>query len=157
MSPCAVLRASPWRVRRAALPSSPGRITAPLGDGPKPSPASNPEADRRIAMPFTIRVLDMEQGDCTLIRCPNGDLVMVECGSKSGFTDDRRITAQMAVREWTKNNLGAIDALILTHPDRDHYSEVGNILGEYTWLSDVQVGNKTIKACKFDAIDVLKI
>ncbi|HLF26431.1 MAG TPA: MBL fold metallo-hydrolase [Anaerolineae bacterium] len=108
-------------------------------------------------MPFTIRVLDMEQGDCTLIRCPNDELVMVDCGSKSGFTDDRRITVQMAVREWTKKNLNAIDALILTHPDRDHYSEVGNILGEYTWLSDVKVGAKTIKAQKFKAVDVLQI
>lgn len=108
-------------------------------------------------MPFNIRVLDMEQGDCTLVRCPNGALVMVDCGSKSGFSDDRRITAQMSVREWTKSHAGTIDALILTHPDKDHYSEVWGVLGDWTWTDDVDVGNITIPAQAFSAIKVSKI
>ena len=108
-------------------------------------------------MLFTIRVFDMEQGDSTLIRCPDGKLVMVDCGSKSGFTDDRRIAVQMAVREWTQKTNNTINTLILTHPDRDHYSEVGNILGKYAWQDDVQVGNKTITARKFKAVKVSNV
>lgn len=108
-------------------------------------------------MPFTVRVLDMEQGDCTLIKCPDDRLVMVDCGSKSGFSDDRMVVAQMSARDWAIANGNKIDALILTHPDKDHYSQVFNVLGRFEWDNDVQVGNEVYRAGRLNKVKLPNI
>jgi competence protein ComEC len=65
------------------------------------------------------------QGDCTLLLCPDGRNILVDCGSTNLF-DSIRVGALM------KKELGEggkIDLLVVTHPDSDHYNQIGPILG----------------------------
>lgn len=41
-------------------------------------------------MPPVLKItyLNVGQGDCTLIKCPNGTTLMVDCGSAQGANDD---------------------------------------------------------------------
>jgi beta-lactamase superfamily II metal-dependent hydrolase len=82
---------------------------------------------------FDIICFYMGQGDCSLIRCPDGTMVMIDCGSKSDFQSDYLKIAASQVRDpdWAGNKM-RIDALILTHKDADHHSQVGWVLGETT-------------------------
>ena len=36
------------------------------------------------AQELTIHFIDVGQGDCTLVECPNGDTVLIDCGTSSG-------------------------------------------------------------------------
>lgn len=74
---------------------------------------------------FRITAIDSGQGDCALIECPNGTNVMVDCGSSRNAHSSRE-----HVREVLSQRIGdaAIDVLVLTHPDRDHYNWVPAVL-----------------------------
>jgi competence protein ComEC len=65
-------------------------------------------------------------GDCSVIMMPNGTIAMIDCGSAryAGVTANQ-------VRAELPNNHGitrTIDLLVMTHPDRDHYSLIGDVL-----------------------------
>ena len=81
---------------------------------------------------LTIHFIDVGQGDCTLIECPGGNKILVDCGSVGGGD-------AQAVREYLLEQLDAtsprIDTLIITHPDRDHYNLVSRVLSD-----DIEVG-----------------
>jgi len=75
---------------------------------------------------FKLLFVDMGQGDCAIIRCPDGNVVMVDCGCSANL--------EVAAFDKAKNTLNALlqgnplHSLILTHPDRDHYNQVANML-----------------------------
>jgi len=94
---------------------------------------------------FDIICFYMGQGDCSLIRCPDGTMIMIDCGSKADFPPAflQIVARQVRDPDWAGNNM-CIDALILTHKDADHHSKVGLILGDTT-TSD---GKKTTKYAK---------
>ncbi len=99
---------------------------------------------------FDIACFYMGQGDCSMIRCPNGQIVMVDCGSKSDFSDASLKIAADLVRStnWAGGNKNTIDALILTHKDQDHYSQAGTVLGDPT-INSVKYKELTIKTIYF--------
>ena len=64
-----------------------------------------------------IHFIKVGQGDCTLVKTPNGKSILVDCGSIGGLFDEHR------VKQYIDNVLGAnpeIDLLVVTHPDGDH-------------------------------------
>ena len=68
-----------------------------------------------------IRALTVGQGDCTLITCPNGDLVIIDMGStKSTSFKGQQINHLLKAYFSEKPNSKM--RIIVTHPDRDHYS-----------------------------------
>ncbi|HZN15379.1 MAG TPA: MBL fold metallo-hydrolase [Acidimicrobiales bacterium] len=71
---------------------------------------------------FEVRILDMGQGDCNLIRCPSGEIVMIDCGTTRKGGDGIGVEG-FKVRKFLGKR-GVVDFLILTHADSDHYSRV---------------------------------
>ena len=99
---------------------------------------------------FGITFLAMGQGDCVIIRCPNGKVVMVDCGSKAYLDYGLTVNAQQIIRAICKDNANKIDALIFTHHDKDHYNVLKTIVGEFTWINTTT--QETLH--KFDALEV---
>ncbi|HEY0321631.1 MAG TPA: MBL fold metallo-hydrolase [Pyrinomonadaceae bacterium] len=102
---------------------------------------------------FGIVCLAMGQGDCTLIRCPDASIVMIDCGSKAYLDYSLTIEAQKLVRDKAlAGRYSKIDALILTHSDRDHYNQLLRVVGAFQWTDD-----KKKVTDSFTALDVDKI
>lgn len=74
-----------------------------------------------------IHFIDVGQGDSTLIRCPNGENILIDSGSLSRANP-------IAVREYLLSQLDPrilkIHTLIVTHPDADHYNLLPQVLDE---------------------------
>jgi len=100
---------------------------------------------------FDIICFYMGQGDCTLIRCPDGKMVMIDCGSTAGFDIQYVKIVGDAVRhpDWAGNEM-MINALILTHTDADHHNQVVRVLGATT-LTDK--AGKTLASYKKLTVD----
>ncbi|MGD2108210.1 MAG: MBL fold metallo-hydrolase [Phycisphaerae bacterium] len=79
------------------------------------------DAGSTAASELEFHFIQVGQGDSTLVRCPNGDRILVDCGSHGEFDLDR-------VRSYLRQQLDAedpkIDLLVVTHPDGDHYGEI---------------------------------
>lgn len=70
--------------------------------------------DAERAGELSITFFDVGQGDCILVECPNGNELLVDCGSVGG--GDRDATAQ-----WLEQSIdGELEMLVVTHPDADH-------------------------------------
>ena len=68
--------------------------------------------------------LPVGQGDCTIIRCPGSTekIVVVDCGSSGG----NRFTPQQ-VEYYLRLVINQVVAIIITHPDRDHFNYLPSI------------------------------
>ena len=67
-------------------------------------------------------VLDVGQGQCLLLQC-QGKTYMVDCGGTSDA-----VAADVAAETLLSQGISSLDALILTHYDRDHTGGVENLL-----------------------------
>jgi len=96
---------------------------------------------------FDIISFYMGQGDCSLIRCPDGKIVMIDCGSKADFQVDflKIVADQVRDPAWAGKKM-RIDALILTHKDQDHYNQVRWV------LSDSKIGKYKYPQLKIDKV-----
>ncbi|HYJ04234.1 MAG TPA: hypothetical protein VEX43_03820 [Chthoniobacterales bacterium] len=91
-----------------------------------------------MAAEFKFVFVEMGQGDCCMVRCPDGQVIVVDCGSveNSLGDEDPFIRAQELLRstDWAGGQGNRIYALILTHPDNDHHNKVVELCWEKTWL-----------------------
>ena len=74
--------------------------------------------------------INIGHGDCTIIKCPNGKVVLIDCGCTRTTMDPldaRRDDVAKIIRSYANGRV--IDALILTHNDQDHFNQLGQILG----------------------------
>ena len=75
--------------------------------------------------------IDVGQGDSALIECPNGRHILVDAGSTTDPQEEE-------IRAYLLDRLGedqpVIDTLVITHPDKDHYSLIPDM------LEDVEIG-----------------
>lgn len=82
---------------------------------------------------FQFLFVSMGQGDCCVITCPDGRHVMIDCGSKAEESDSSwDVIAELLRGPDVFGLVGAergLEALILTHPDKDHVSKVAELLG----------------------------
>lgn len=78
-----------------------------------------------LANDLELHFLDVDQGDATLIKCPNGLTVLVDCGSLRPS-----LTTKERVREHLLENLVGprVDVVVITHPDTDHYRFLPDVL-----------------------------
>ena len=74
---------------------------------------------------LTVAFLDVGQGDSTLIRSPNGTIMLID-GGRSTDLADQVIIPQL--RAWGADH---VDVLIPTHPDSDHISGLVGMLESY--------------------------
>ena len=91
-----------------------------------------------MAEEFEIKYFDVGQGDCILIVCPDGKLVMIDCGSSKGLYAGsvELLNVCTGLREFTSKNNGKIDILILTHKDKDHYNQVYQVFTARTIVEE---------------------
>ena len=66
-----------------------------------------------------IHFINVGQGDCTFVSCPDGENVLIDCGTSGGGDG-------ALARQYLQKVLGTttvdIDTLVVTHPDKDHYN-----------------------------------
>ncbi len=73
---------------------------------------------------LSVIFMDVGQGDCTIIKLPDGKIMMIDTGDViSGVKD-------YILQTLSSNNVGKIDYLVLTHTDLDHIGNTVSILSE---------------------------
>ncbi|MBI2900580.1 MAG: hypothetical protein HYY17_10370 [Planctomycetes bacterium] len=70
---------------------------------------------------------DVGQGDCALVKCPDGRRVLIDCGSNSSPRPDPKAIAAELKRHLDPN-APTIHVLAVTHPDQDHYNLAERVL-----------------------------
>lgn len=76
--------------------------------------------------PLDVWVLDVGQGSCIVVDCPDNDLpIIIDCGR----TDESVLNGEVDVPGWIDAQLSALgDARVLvSHGDRDHYNLLSDI------------------------------
>ncbi len=81
---------------------------------------------------FTVSYLDVEDGDCILLRAPGGESAMIDTGTRNAFTRVKRYLAEMGVKK--------LDYLILSHFHEDHAEAAPAIL-EYMEIQNLMTPN----------------
>jgi competence protein ComEC len=88
--------------------------------------------------PLRISYLDVGQGSATFLEYPSGFRVLIDGGGSSFATTTvgERVIAPFL---WAKG-IRQIDAIIITHPDADHYNGLGFIVKHFSpktlWIRD---------------------
>lgn len=74
-----------------------------------------------------ITFLDVGQGDCTLVQTLDGRNFLIDSGSSNRSS----VGAYQIVPALKSLGVNYLDAIVLTHPDYDHYSALGDVLAVY--------------------------
>ena len=61
-------------------------------------------------------VMPVGQGDCTLIQCPNGNIIIFDCGSRGG----NRLEAYQ-IKSWLGDQIDRVSHIFISHSDIDHH------------------------------------
>lgn len=81
--------------------------------------------------------MDIGQGNATLIECPGGELILIDCGSVTSENGKLISCAKEFIRSKAKNK--HLDYLVISHPDKDHINEVHEVLEGMT-IGKVLIG-----------------
>jgi len=92
---------------------------------------------------FKIWSLYVGQGDCFIIRCPDLQFIMIDCGSvkTEPLTDDQKTKILNKFNEIFTKSPKVIKALIITHSDEDHHNKVGLLENANFLVEQVIIGN----------------
>lgn len=81
----------------------------------------------------SVKFVKIGQGDCILITSPSGKLILVDAGSKGGVSNRAGSYNLDNVREalWgpSRQPGKAIEILVMTHHDADHFNKIGDVIG----------------------------
>lgn len=88
----------------------------------EPLQHSCPKGDWRSKL--TIQVINVGQGDSTFIRTPSGTTILIDGGNPNKGANDILPVLKNCYMETT-----AIDYVVLTHPHKDHYGGLIEVLG----------------------------
>jgi glyoxylase-like metal-dependent hydrolase (beta-lactamase superfamily II) len=130
----APVRRGPRRMDRfaATLPTTlpttrPGILARTLPSGIEPFDRRL----RRVQGQLEVHFIDVGQGDCTLVKCPDGRRLLIDCGTLGN-------SSYQPVREYLLQHLDPseprVDVLVITHTDSDHYKLLRDV------LANVEVG-----------------
>jgi glyoxylase-like metal-dependent hydrolase (beta-lactamase superfamily II) len=72
--------------------------------------------------------MDAGQGDSTLLVYPDNSLVLVDCGSTKNADVVGQQIAEVLDRYLANAPGNKLKALVLTHPDRDHFNLVNQLI-----------------------------
>lgn len=131
--------------RRSALVAI-AAILAGCSQPPEPAPPGSTSSggELPVAMPpesegaLTITFIDVGQGDCTLIECPDGAQILIDCGSTARGPEGRR---REDVAAFLDEHLdSALEVLVVTHPDQDHINFLAPSANAPSVLGERRVG-----------------
>lgn len=79
--------------------------------------------------------LPVGQGDCSVIQCPNGNIIVFDCGSNGGFgmSPDR-------IENWLGTSINHVVAILISHPNTDHFNYLPDIEWNSTSIRAVIIG-----------------
>lgn len=95
---------------------------------------------RESANTLQLVALDVGQGSSNLVRFPSGRTVLIDGGGSAATTPSvgERVIAPYLWRQ----GITRLDAVVITHPDADHYNGIPFILKHFTpktlWVRDLQ-------------------
>jgi len=123
-------RPAGWCLLAAIMASCavPPPVPAP-SFAPPPSPLL-PAVVTRSATNLTLHFIDTGQGNCFLVECPGGGVVLDDCGSLKLSTSPLKIHLYLnqIIHQYT--DLAPVMsrplAVIATHPDRDHFDLIAS-------------------------------
>ncbi|PKN57679.1 MAG: DNA internalization-related competence protein ComEC/Rec2 [Deltaproteobacteria bacterium HGW-Deltaproteobacteria-14] len=79
--------------------------------------------------PLEVTALDVGHGDALLLRLPAGGAALVDAGGAwQGGEADRRQADRQVVASLLQRGVAALDALIVTHADRDHIGGAATVV-----------------------------
>ena len=81
--------------------------------------------------------LPVGQGDCTIIQCPTGNIIVYDCGTSGGA----RMTPY-GVQHWLNNSINNVAYILITHSHGDHHSYLPFIPWNYNNLQGIIVGGQ---------------
>ena len=99
-----------------------------IAQGPVTIPA--PEANT-----LQVFALPVGQGDCTVVQCPNGNIVVFDCGSSGGNG-----VSPDYVENWLGNSINNVVAILISHAQRDHYNYLPYIAWNSASINAVIIG-----------------
>lgn len=82
-----------------------------------------------------LKIVRIGQGDCILITAPSGKLILVDAGTKGGVSAAMQYSIDDVRKALWGRSLRparAIDVLVMTHHDADHYNKIGDLIGGQT-------------------------
>lgn len=113
---------------------------------------------------FTFVHVCMGQGDCTLIKCPDGAVIIVDAGSSRANTllgdiPFYEACALLRSDKWCGAQGNKVNALIVTHSDMDHINKIYDLLRaqslDYTpSITDSKTGELKHKAEKWNVDNI---
>ncbi len=77
--------------------------------------------------PFQVHVIDVENGDCMLIKLPNGKTMIIDTGEEKYYD---RVSSYLRQYNYYENK-NVIDYLVLTHPDSDHIGGAVKLIEDF--------------------------
>lgn len=85
--------------------------------------------------------LPVGQGDCSVIQCPNGNIIVFDCISNGGFgmSPDR-------IENWLGTSINRVVAILISHPNTDHFNYLPDIEWNSTSIRAVIIGGTQSKA-----------
>ncbi len=72
----------------------------------------------RISPELSVTMLDIGQGDCSILRTRQGKTIMIDCGS----SDESRIAKYRVIPFLRSEGRDTVDLAVMTHADEDHIS-----------------------------------
>ena len=96
---------------------------------------------------LNILALPVGQGDCTFIQCPNGNVIVKDCGSSGGL----RLTPAQ-IQNHFGPSIGRAVAIMITHPDRDHFNYLYQIQWDIQSIQAVIIGGTLQDYARFPDI-----
>ena len=75
---------------------------------------------------LAVFALPVGQGDCTVIQCPrsSGNIVLMDCGTSSR---QKNQLCPLEIQTFLGNQIDNVVAIMITHPDRDHFNYIPSI------------------------------
>jgi beta-lactamase superfamily II metal-dependent hydrolase len=112
---------------RALASAEADRTTAVTSNRPV-----GPAAGERGDGSFHISFIKMGQGDCTIMSTPQGQVILIDCGTNDDEGEEgyaERVKAELNSVAYLRNTK-TIDIVILSHADKDHYNQLETMLAD---------------------------
>ncbi len=110
------------------------------------SAAPGGDASKLLRVTF----LDVDQGDCIIIRTPSNKVIMIDAGDDTKYSAEKYILPYLEA-----NDIKRIDKLIITHAHRDHIGGLLKIIPKIE-IGEVYENKPSVTQIYVEIIDMLK-